>query len=243
MPLDFSHTEFFVIVGVISLVVFAATFQTSFGLLALTQTSIPDETTQECRIRVSTDQSLSPIKRYSAMKQCDIFGDSDTTINLEKYGPKLKRNYEKAHDILEFCDNRYPIYQRTEEIQFHAVMQSPFSTVCVMAYNTPYYNYTGIDRTIKIADYIRNQTLQQLEDTKEQRLQSVEEARIRQGQIMFLEDIFIKIEEKIKNLILLIEEKNEQITKNESIIQEQQKTIDDLSKKIKTTILTSTEID
>jgi len=60
---------------------------------------------------------------------------------------------------------------------------------------------------------------------------------------MFLEDVFIKIENKIKNLELEIEEKNDQIAKNESIIQEQQKTIDELSKKIKNTVLISTEIE
>ncbi len=244
MPLDYSHTEFFAIVSVISLAVFAVTFQSSFALLpANFQTSLTDETTKECRIRVSTDQSLSPIKRYSAMKQCDLFGDNDTPkkINLEKYGPKLKKAYEKAHDILAYCDQNYPIFLRTDEIQFYTLVKLPL--ICIKAYNSPYWNLTGIDRTVKIADYVRNQTLQELENTKDQRLLSVEEARIRQGQIMFLEDVFIQIENKIKNLILQIEEKNEQITKNESIIQEQQKTIDDLSKKIKTTILTSTEIE
>jgi len=236
MPLDFSYTKFFVIVSVISLAVIAVTFQSSFA----------EENTQECRIRVSTDPSLSPIKRFSAMKQCYIFGKSDTSIqklNLDDYGPKLKSAYEKANKILTFCDQKYPIYLRTPEIQFHALLKFPLSTVCVKGYNSPYWNYTGPDRLVKIVNYVRNQTLQSLEETKEQRMLSVEEARIRQGQVMFLEDVFIKIENKIKNLELQIEEKNDQITKNESIIQEQQKTIDDLSKKIQNTVLISSEIE
>ncbi len=60
---------------------------------------------------------------------------------------------------------------------------------------------------------------------------------------MFLEDLFIKIENKIKNLEQQIEENNEQIAKNESVIAEQQKTIDELSKKIKNTVLISTELE
>ncbi len=236
MPLDFSHTEFFAIVSVISLAVIAVTFQSSFA----------EENTQECRIRVSTDPSLSPIKRFSAMKQCYIFGKSDTSmkkLNLDQYGGKLKSAYEKANKILTFCDQKYPIYLRTTEMQFHAILKFPFSTVCVKGYNSPYWNYTGPDRLVKIVNYVRNQTLQSLEETKEQRLLSVEEARIRQGQVMFLEDLFIKIENKIKNLEQQIEEKYDQISKNESVIAEQQKTIDDLSKKIKTTILISTELE
>jgi len=180
------------------------------------------------------------------MKQCYIFGKSDTSmkkINLDQYGPKLKSVYENANKILTFCEQKYPIYLRTPEIQFHAILKFPWSAVCVKAYNSPYWNYTGPDRLVKIVNYVRNQTLQSLEDTKEQRLLSVEEARIRQGQIMFLEDVFIKIEEKIKNLEQQIEEKNEHISKNESVIAEQQKTIDELSKKIKNTVLISTELE
>ena len=236
MPYDFSHTEFFVIVGVISLVVFAATFQNSFA----------EEDRQECRIRVLTDQSMNPIKKFSAIKQCNLFGNSDSSmkkINLDDYGPKLKSAYEKANKILTFCDQKYPIYLRTPEIQFHAILKFPLSTVCVKAYNTPYWNYTGPDRLVKIVNYVRNQTLQSLEETKEQRLLSVEEARIRQGQVMFLEDLFIKIENKIKNLEQQIEENNDHISKNESVIAEQQKTIAELSKKIKNTVLISTELE
>lgn len=236
MPLDFSYTEFFAIVSVIILAVFAVTFQSSFA----------EENTQECRIRVSTDPSLSPIKRFSAMKQCYIFGKSDTSmkkLNLDQYGGKLKSAYEKANKILTFCDQKYPIYLRTTEMQFHAILKFPFSAVCVKGYNSPYWNYTGPDRLVKIVNYVRNQTLQSLEETKEQRLLSVEEARIRQGQVMFLEDLFIKIENKIKNLEQQIEEKYDQISKNESVIAEQQKTIDELSKKIKNTVLISTELE
>ena len=236
MALDFSHTAFFAILSVITLVVFAAIFQNSFA----------EESRHECRIRVSTDPSLSPIKKYSAMKQCYLNDESYTVekkMNLEEYGAKLLDDYEKANKILTFCDQKYPIYLRTPEIQFHTLLQFPWSTTCVKAYNSPYWNYTGTDRLVKIVNHIRNQTQQSLEETKEQRLLSVEEARIRQGQYMFLEDVFTKIENKIKNLEQQIEEKNEQIAKNESIIQEQQKTIDDLSKKIKNTVLISTEIE
>jgi len=236
MPFEISHTEFFAIVSVIILAVFATTFQPSFS----------EENRHECRIRVSTDPSLSPIERFSDMKQCYLIDGSYTVkkkMNLEEYGAKLKNAYEKANKILTFCELKYPIYLRTPEIQFHTVLQFPWSATCVKAYNTPYWNYTGSDRLVKIVNYVRNQTSQSLEETKDQRLLSVEEARIRQGQYMFLEDVFIKIENKIKNLEQQIEEKNEQIAKNKSIIQEQQKTIDELSKKIKTTVLTSTDIE
>jgi uncharacterized coiled-coil protein SlyX len=236
MPLDFSYTEFFAIVSVIILAVFATTFQPSFS----------EENRHECRIRVSTDPSLSPIERFSAMKQCYLNDESYTVkkkMNLEEYRAKLLDAYEKANKILTFCEQKYPIYLRTPEIQFHALLQFPWSTTCVKAYNSPYWNYTGTDRLVKIVNYVRNQTQQSLEETKEQRLLSVEEARIRQGQVMFLEDVFIKIENKIKNLELQIDEKNDQISKNESVIAEQQKTIDELSKKIKNTVLISTELE
>ncbi len=74
MPFDFSYTEFFVIVSVIILAVFATTFQPSFS----------EENRNECRIRVSTDSSLSPIERFSAMKQC--------FLNDESYTVKKKMN-------------------------------------------------------------------------------------------------------------------------------------------------------
>jgi len=236
MPFDFSHTEFFAIVSVIILAGFATTFQPSFS----------EENRNECRIRVSTDSSLSPIERFSAMKQCYLIDESYTVkkkMNLADLDAKTKKDLGKANKILTFCDQKYPIYLRTPELQFHAISAFPWSSICVKAYNSPYWNYTGLDRNLKIITQIHNQTLQELEETKEQRMLSIEEARIRQGQYMFLEDVFIKIENKIKNLEQQIEEKNEQIANNKSIIQEQQKTIDELSKKIKTTVLISTDIE
>jgi len=56
---------------------------------------------------------------------------------------------------------------------------------------------------------------------------------------MMLEDLFIQVIERISYLEKLVLENNEQITSNESIIQEQQKVIEELDKKIKNIVLTS----
>ncbi len=99
MPLDFSHTEFFAIVSVIILAVFATTFQPSFS----------EENRNECRIRVSTDPSLSPIERFSAMNQCYQIDESYTVkkkINLADLDTKTKKQFGKANKILTYCDQK-----------------------------------------------------------------------------------------------------------------------------------------
>jgi len=208
--------------------------------------SFAEENRHDCRIRMGTNMSLSRVERVLAMKQCDIVEKSDTSAEeklLKELGPKLKSAYERAKSILATCEQKYPIYLMVPEKVFYNVVKLPVTATCIKVYNSPYWNYTGSDRLFKIAIYIRNSTLQQLEETKELRIDTLNEARIRQGQIMFLEDLFTKLENKINELERTIEEKNAQIEKNELIIQEQQKTIDDLSKKIKNMVLTSAEID
>jgi len=223
MPFEFSHTEFFAIVSVIILAVVATTFQSSFA----------EENTQECRIRVSLDQSLTPLERITAIKECSLTVKRQTdTISIDDVT-------EVSKNIIKFCEERLPIFRIVDEMTFYAVAQHPFSRPCLLLYNEPIWNYTGPDRPKVLLDFVYDRLEQHLEETEDERQKSVRDARIKHGRVMFLEDLFIQVIERISYLEKQIPENNEQITKNESIIQEQQNVIDELNKKIKNIVLTS----
>jgi len=254
IPFDFSHTEFFAIVSVIILAVFATTFQPSFS----------EENRNECRIRVSSDQSLDKIEKFIALDNC-FGGEKENHLDCMRNIPqdtsltfvekKIARQEcaskrqsvtvntdeisKMSKMIIKFCEERLPIYKIVSEMQFYAVAQHPFSRPCVLLYSEPIWNYTGADRPKVLLDFVHEQIHQHLEDTEDERQNSVRDARIKQSRVMMLEDLFIQVIERISYLEKQVLENNEQITSNESIIQEQQKVIDELDKKIKNIVLTS----
>ena len=87
-------------------------------------------------------------------------------------------------------------------------------------------------------NHLHDKTLEHLEKTKEERMQSTEDARISQSRIMFIEDLFTEQYKKTEFLENQLEEKDNLIAKNDALIQEQLNVIDEFKKK--NIILTST---
>lgn len=215
-------------------------------LLGLTSMTYPVDATEsennsdkqshlECMQNVPSYGSLTFVERKLALQQCA--GKKPVLFKIEP------ENFSQgANNILKFCDNAYPTYLITGEIQFYALFKNAMTLTCVNAYNSPVWNYTGPDRTTVIIDYVHNQRLQQLDETKDQREKGQIEARLRQGQVMFVVDLFEKQDELIISLEKQLEEKTELISKNELLIQEQVDTIENLKNKVKNIVLTSTKL-
>jgi len=89
-------------------------------------------------------------------------------------------------------------------------------------------------------NHLHDKTLEHLEKTKEERMQSTEDARISQSRIMHIEDLFKEQKKKIEFLENQLIEKDELIAKNDVVIQEQLNVIEGLKKK--NIVFTSTEV-
>jgi len=220
----------------------------------------------KCRIQVSSDQSLDPREKFFALDRCYGLNDEDhidcmrsipKDISLTFVEKKLalqecaskKPNpyiYEKdqylhvAEQIIDFCDYFYPTHLLTNEIEFFSVVKHPYARPCLLLYADPIWNYTGTDRATALMNHLHDKTLEHLEKTKEQRMQSTEDARISQSRIMFIEDLFKEQKKKTEFLENQLEEKDKLIAKNDVVIQEQLNVIEKLKKK--NIVLTSTEV-
>ncbi len=218
----------------------------------------------KCRIQVSADQSLDPIEKFFALDRCYGLYDEehrdcmrsiprDTSLTFVEKKIALKECaskkpnpyiYEKdeylhvAEQIIDFCDYFYPTHLLTNEIEFFTVVKHPYARPCLLLYADPIWNYTGTDRATALVNHLHDKTLEHLEKTKEERMQSVEDARISQSRIMFLEDLFKDQKKKTEFLENQLEEKDKLIAKNDVVIQEQLNVIDEFKKK--NIILTST---
>jgi len=197
--------------------------------------SFAEENTRECRIRVSLDQSLTPLERITAIKECSLTVQGQTvTVTTGE----IAHTSEK---IIKFCERTLPIFRILNEPGYIIAAHHPFSRPCLLLYNEPIWDYTGADRHKVLLDFLHDKVEQGLEDTKEEREKSVIEARLKHGQIMYIVELFEKQDEKIEFLEKQLEEKMELIANNELLIQEQQETIENLKHKIKNVALSSTD--
>jgi len=178
--------------------------------------------------------SLPLLKKKYALKTCHgKRPDPYTAITDETFGA--------AETIIQFCEDFRPISLITSKIEFQAVMKWPHARTCILLYDTPVWNYTGSDRPKVLLNYLHDKILQHLEETKDEREKSKVDARLRQGQIMFVVELFQKQNEKIEFLEKQLEEKTELIVKNELLIQEQQEMIENLNQRIKNIALLSAD--
>jgi len=214
---------------------------------------------------VATDQSLDPIEKFFAYDKCygldeedhldcmrNVPNDMSLTFVEKKmallecankkpdaYIYETDQYLHVAEQIIDFCNYFYPTHLITEEIEFFTVVKHPYARPCLLLYADPIWNYTGTDRATALVNHLHDKTLEHLEKTKEERMQNVEDARISQSRIMFIEDLFTEQERKIKFLKNQLEEKDELIAKNDVVIQEQLNVIEGLKRK--NIVLTSTE--
>ncbi len=197
--------------------------------------SFAEENTQECRIRVSLDQSLTPLERITAIKECSLTVQGQTvTVTTGE----IAHTSEK---IIKFCERTLPIFRILNEPGYIIAAHHPFSRPCLLLYNEPIWDYTGPDRHKVLLDFLHDKVEKDLEDTKEEREKSQIEARLRQGQIMYIVELFEKQDEKIEFLEKQLEEKMELIANDELLIQEKQETIEKLKQKINNVDFSSTD--
>jgi len=197
--------------------------------------SYAEENTRECRIRVSLDQSLTPLERITAIKECSLTVQGQTvTVTTGE----IAHTSEK---IIKFCERTLPIFRILNEPGYIIAAAHPFSRPCLLLYNEPIWDYSGPDRHKVLLDFLHDKVEKDLEDTKEEREKSQIEARLRQGQIMYIVELFEKQDEKIEFLEKQLEEKMELISNNELLNQKQQETIEKLKHKINNVDFSSTD--
>ena len=197
------------------------------------QDNFGEQTHLECMRSVPSYGEITFVERKFALEACREKRPDPYIANTDKFAGF-------AEKILEFCENYHPMYIFfNDEILFQAVVKRPMTRTCVLLYDNPLWNYTGPDRAAVLLGHLHDQTLQQLEETKDEREKSKADARLRQGQIMFIVDLFQKQNEKLEFLEKQLEEKAELITKNELLIQEQQEMIENLNQRIKNIALSS----
>ncbi len=204
---------------------------TSIGITS--NFSFAEETRSTCMSKVHNDKSLNFVEKRLGRQDCaKIWKTEPVLVNPEKiFGLSAK--------IIQFCEERYPVYLLVSEQQFYSVAHHPFSRTCLLLYNEPIWNYTEPDRPKVLLDFVRDKIEQHLEETKDERQNSIRDARIKHGRVIYLQDLFIQMIERTSYLEKQIQENDEQIAKNESIIQEQNNVIDELNRKIKNIVLTS----
>ena len=198
------------------------------------QDNFNEQTHLECMRSIPSYGELTFVERKFALQACHEKRPDPYIANTDEI-------FGVAEKIIRFCEQFHPVYLLTNEIQFQVVMKWPHSRTCILLYDIPLWNYTGSDRAKVLLDYLHDQRLQSLEETKDEQEKSKVQARLRQGQIMFIVDLFQKQNEKIELLEKQLDEKTEQIAKNELLILEQQETIENFNQRIKNIALSSTD--
>ena len=194
--------------------------------------SFAEGNTEQCK-KVYEAEGLSLLERFAVYKICLDLIDEDTII----FPKKVSKLYKVVKDYLEYCDDVYPIFLQVHLTEFHALVKRG-ATGCAKLYETPSYYETGPDRVAKIYFDLQSILKKHLEETKEQRAKALRDARIDQGQIMYVKDVFEEQEDKVDFLEKQIVEKNKKISENDIIIKDQLNVINSLNGKIKNTALT-----
>jgi len=204
-------------------------------LIGITSNSFAEETRSECMSRVS-GESLNFVEKRFARDYCaELWKTEPVLVNPDKiFGVSAK--------IIQFCEERYPVYLVASELEYYVTTKHPFSRLCLFLYKEPIWDYTEYDRPKVLLDFVHDKIIQHMEETKDERQNSVRDARIKQGQTIHLQDLFVQMIERTSYLEKRIQENEEQIAKNESVIAEQSNVIDELNRKTDI-ILTSSHID
>jgi len=176
--------------------------------------SFAEGNTEQCK-KVYEAEGLSLLERFAVYKICLDLIDEDTIV----FPKKVSQLYKVINDYLENCDDVYPIFLQVHISEFHAMVKT--ATGCVKLYKSQSYHETGPDRVAKIYFDLQSILKKHLEETKEQREKSLRDARIDQGQIMYVKDLFEEQEDKIYFLEKQIIEKNKKISENDIIIKDQ----------------------
>jgi len=193
--------------------------------------SFAEDNTEQCK-KVYRATGLSLLERFAVYRICLDLIDENTII----FPKKVSRTYKVVKDFLEYCDDVYPIFLQVDLNEFHALVKRG-ATGCAGLYKSQFYHETGPDRVSKIYFDLQSILKKHLEDTKVQREKSLRDARIDQGQIMYVKDLFEEQEDKIYFLEKQIIEKNKKISENDIIIKDQLNVINSLTGKIKNTAL------
>jgi len=176
--------------------------------------SFAEGNTEQCK-KVYEAEGLSLLERFAVYKICLDLIDEDTIV----FPKKVSQLYKVINDYLENCDDVYPIFLQVHISEFHAMVKT--ATGCVKLYKSQSYHETGPDRVAKIYFDLQSILKKHLEETKEQRQKSLRDARIDQGQIMYVKDVFEEQEDKVDFLEKQIIEKNNKISENDIIIKDQ----------------------
>jgi len=193
-----------------------------------------EQTHLECMKSVPSYGEITFTERKFALQACHEKRPDPYVANTDEI-------IGVAEKIIGFCENFEPIYRITSEFHFQVIMKWPHTRTCILLYETPIWSYQGVDRAKVLLNYVHDQRIKHLEETQDEREKSKIDARLRQGQIMFVVDLFQNQNKQIEFLEKQLEEKTELIVKNELVIQEQKEMIETLNQGIKNTALSINE--
>jgi len=183
--------------------------------------NIPESVLEEC-FREIDAKEISTIDKINELQQCSLV---DYHIPITVSFETINAISERA---VEFCVNNYDLYLHVGNLEFLDAVEFPMATRCHLLYEDPIWNYEGPDRFQVLVDFVNPKVAKLLDDTITSRQQSVYEANIKKGHVNAMVYVFILQEEKITLLEKQLAETNEQITKQEALMLEQLKTIQEL---------------
>jgi len=183
--------------------------------------NIPASVLEEC-FREIDAKDISTIDKINELQQCSLVDyHIPITVSFETINAISNR-------AVEFCIDNYDLYLAVGNREFSNTAAFPMATRCLLLYEDPIWNYEGPDRFQVLVDFAKPKVAKLLHDTITSRQQSVYEANIKKGHVNAMVYVFILQEEKITLLEKQLAETNEQITKQEALMLEQLKTIQEL---------------
>ncbi len=183
--------------------------------------NIPASVLEEC-FREIDAKDISTIDKINELQQCSLVDyHIPITVSFETINAISNR-------AVEFCIDNYDLYLAVGNREFSNAAAFPMATRCLLLYEDPIWNYEGPDRFQVLVDFAKPKVAKLLHDTITSRQQSVYEANIKKGHVNAMVYVFILQEEKITLLEKQLAETNEQITKQEALMLEQLKTIQEL---------------
>jgi len=183
--------------------------------------NIPPGVLEEC-FREIDAKDISTIDKINELQQCSLVDyHIPITVSFETINAISKR-------AVEFCIDNYDLYLAVGNREFSNAAAFPLATRCLLLYEDPIWDYEGPDRFQVLVDFAKPKVAKLLDDTITSRQQSVYEANIKKGYVNAMVYVYILQEEKITLLEKQLAETNEQITKQEDLMLEQLKTIQEL---------------
>ena len=159
-----------------------------------------EELHNECPRRVPHDTTVNHIARLNDLEKCNRLQKFDSSLESQKI-----TKFSKF--IIPYCDEKYEVYQLVgAKNMFNQA--GIYAEECLMLYSAPMWNSKADDRYIQLHHFIVDEIKQSLEEGKDIRQKSIEEAIVSRPILTKIKGLFDEQKEKIEYLENQLQEKN-----------------------------------